>query len=399
MSPRSPAATAAVAIGLYALAAYATGSGIRLLDPVLPLLAAELGVGVAAATAAVAGFLLPYGLVQLVAGPLGDRLGKPRVACLALLLYGLALAACALATGLPGLVALRAAAGLCAGAVIPLLIAHIGDTVPYAERQAALGRFSTGMVMALLVTGPAVGGMAEAAGWRAPFLAFGLLGLAVAAVLAWRIGPAALLRGGGPGAGGGRGGPAGYLALLRRPAGRRLLAVAFWNGACLFGGAFPFVGAFLVERLGRTAGEAGLIVAGFGLGAFAYTRLARRLVARFGERRLLMGGGVGLWLGLLGLGAAPAWPAVAALQVGLGFAFYLLHGVLQTRATEALPEARGTAVGGFALALFLGQSAGSLAFGLVLALAGYRAAFALAAFGALGLAAYARRGVVAAPAA
>jgi hypothetical protein len=35
----------------------------------------------------------------------------------------------------------------------------------------------------------------------------------------------------------------------------------------------------------------------------------------------------------------------------------------------------------------------------VLALAGYRAAFALAAFGALGLAAYARRGVVAAPAA
>jgi MFS transporter, DHA1 family, inner membrane transport protein len=386
----APAPPPKLPIGLFALAGFTTGSGMRVLDPVLPVIAAELSVSVSAATGVVAGFLLPYGLVQVVAGPLGDRLGKPRVACAALVVYALAMLGSALASGLVGLVAFRAVAGLAAGAVIPLLMAHLGDAVPYEERQGAIGKFLTGMVMAQLITGPATGVIAEAAGWRLPFALLGLLALAVASVMAAWLGKALWRRDAGPA--GGRSGAAGYAALLARPTGRRLLVLAFFDGACLFGGAFPFVGSLTIERFGLNAAEAGLIVAGFGLGAFAYTRLARRLVQRFGERGLLRLGGIGLAIGLAGLAVAPSWSVVAALQVGLGFAFYLFHGVLQTRATEALPEARGTAVGGFALSLFLGQSAGSLAFGLVLALAGYGPAFGLATIGVLALAVYAAAG-------
>ncbi|MDI3307838.1 MAG: MFS transporter [Acetobacteraceae bacterium] len=375
-------------IALFALAGFTTGSGMRMLDPLLPLLAADLGITVATATSLVAGFVLPYGLVQLVAGPLGDRLGKIRIACIALLLYGLGLLASALALDLPMLIALRAFSGCFAGAVIPLLMAHIGDSVPYAERQAAIGRFLTGMVMAQLVTGPVSGVLAELSGWRLPFLVLGLLALLVGAVIARRLGPA--LWQSPVGAGAGRG-MAGYLELLARPAGRRLLGAAFFDGALLFGGAFPYVGSFLIEGFGRNAAEAGLIVAGFGLGAFAYTRLARRLVRRFGEGGLLGAGGIGLAVALWGLALAPGWPVVVPLQIALGLAFYMFHGVLQTQATEALPEARGTAVGAFALALFLGQSAGSLAFGLGLAVLGYREAFALAGCGVLALALWARR--------
>ena len=137
-------------IGLFALAGFATGAGMRLLDPLLPLLARDFGVSVSAVSGLVAGFVLGYGLVQFGAGPLGDRFGKARVACAALLLYGLSLLASA-AAGLPMLVALRAASGFFAGAVIPLLMAELGDAVPYAERQAVLGRFMTGMVMAQLL--------------------------------------------------------------------------------------------------------------------------------------------------------------------------------------------------------------------------------------------------------
>lgn len=388
MPPAAP--TSSLPIGLYALAGFTTGSGMRVLDPILPLLAIDLGVSVPVATGVIAAFLLPYGLVQVVAGPLGDRLGKPRVATFALALYAVAMLGSAIASGLFGLIAFRAAAGMAAGAVIPLLMAHLGDAVPYADRQAAIGKFLTGMVMAQLLTGPITGVVAEFAGWRLPFVLLGVLALAVtAAMVAW-LGPA--LRQAPAGPAGGRGGIGGYAALLARPAGRRLLVLAFFSGACLFGGAFPFVGSLVIERFGLNAAEAGLIVAGFGLGAFAYTRLARRLVQRFGERGLLRLGGVGLFLGLLALAVAPRWPVVAAVQVGLGFAFYLFHGVLQTRATEALPEARGTAVGGFALSLFLGQSAGSLVFGLVLALAGYGPAFGLAAVGVLVLAWHAAAG-------
>ncbi len=133
------------------------------------------------------------------------------------------------------------------------------------------------------------------------------------------------------------------------------------------------------------------MVAGFGLGAFAYTRSAKRLVAWLGERGLVAAGGAGLVVALLGMAVAPAWWVVALMQLPCGMAFYMFHGVLQARATEALPESRATAVSAFAMALFLGQSVGALAFGAVLHAAGYGAVFAGAAVATAVLAAWVAR--------
>ncbi len=47
----------------------------------------------------------------------------------------------------------------------------------------------------------------------------------------------------------------------------------------------------------------------------------------------------------------------------LGFGYIALHTTLQTRATELVPEARGTAVALFAFFLFLGGALGSALFG------------------------------------
>ena len=358
---------------------------MRLMDPLLPLLAADFGVGVAAVAPVVAGFTLAYGAGQLVTGPLGDRFGKVRVATIALLLYGLGLAASALAWDLSSMIVLRTATGLVAGAVIPLAIAWIGDAVPYEDRQATIGRFLTGMVMAQLLIGPLSGMAAQFLGWRASFLMLAVLALGVGALLARRLGPAMLEGATGQGRGFGFDQ---YRRLFRAPAGRRLMGAAAVDGAALFGGAFPFTGAYLIESFGLSPGQAGLVVAGFGLGSFLYTRLAKRLVALLGETGLVAAGGAGLAASLAGLAVAPSWWMVAALQLPMGMAFYMFHGVLQARATEALPEARATAVSAFAMALFLGQSAGALAFGAVLHAAGYGAVFAGAAAVTAGLAAW-----------
>jgi len=164
------------------------------------------------------------------------------------------------------------------------------------------------------------------------------------------------------------------------------MMAAALDGAALFGGAFPFTGSYLIEVFDRSTGEAGLIVAVFGIGTFLYTRLAGRLLGLFGEKRLIAFGGAVLAIGLAGIAAAPGWWAVALLQLPMGMAFYMFHGVLQARATEVLPEARGTAVSAFAMALFLGQSLGALAFGAVLHAAGYGAVFAGAAVSVAALA-------------
>ena len=373
---------------LLALAGFASGAGMRVLDPLLPLIAADFRVSVSSAAAMLAGFSLAYGAGQLVTGPLGDRWGKLRVASLALLAYGVGIAACALAWDLPSMVVLRTVTGLLAGAIIPLAIAWIGDAVPYSERQATIGRFLTGMVMAQLLAGPVSGAMAELFGWRVSFLVLALLAIGVGAALAfrlgasaWRAGPSQAQRGLGLSQ---------YVVLLRKPAGRRLMIAGFVDGFALFGGAFPFVGAFLIEGFSTSAAVAGLVVAGFGLGALAYTRLAGRLVKAAGERGLVLIGGALLAATLLALALVPDWHLVVAIQAVSGFGFYMFHGVLQARATEALPEARATAVSAFALVLFLGQSAGALAFGAVLALGGYRMVFALAAAVTLALALWTR---------
>lgn len=134
---------AAIPIFVLALGGFASGSGARLLDPLLPQIADSFGVTVAAASAVIAAFLLPYGLGQVILGPLGDRLGKLRVVAVAVTLYGAFVMACAAASGLTTLVLLRAASGLFAGAAIPLMMAYLGDVVPYSERQVTIGRFLT----------------------------------------------------------------------------------------------------------------------------------------------------------------------------------------------------------------------------------------------------------------
>jgi predicted MFS family arabinose efflux permease len=369
-------------IWLLALAGFAVGAGMRILDPLLPMMAREFGVGLGAVAPLIGGFALAYGLGQLAAGPLGDAFGKLRIAGAAMALYALTLFACGLAGDLTALLAIRVLSGLVAAATIPLFIAQIGDEVPYADRQAAIGRFLMCMVMSNLLAGPISGVVAEAAGWRASFLVLGSLGAGITLYFAWRLGAGwrAPVRGG-------RGVGLGLFAkLFGRPAGRRLMLAAAADGLLWFGGAFPFVASLLIDRFHLSAAEAGLIAASFGLGAFVYTRAAAPMVRVLGERGLVLWGSLGMALCFAALALAPHWGVALIAQALVGLLFFMVHGVLQARATEALPEARGTAVAGFAMALFLGQALGAVVFGALIAAIGFREAFLIAAFGTVVLA-------------
>jgi predicted MFS family arabinose efflux permease len=368
-----------VAIWLLSLASFASASGMRIMDPLMPMVAADFGVSVSTVAVIVATFMLFYGSGQVATGPLGDRLGKLRVVTVALMLFGTFTILAEFSGTVTQLALLRGASGLVAGAIIPLLLAHIGDTVPYADRQAVIGQFLIGNVMAQLVTGPISGVIGQHFGWQASYLAFGAFTLTVGVLMVLLMGPA-LFRAA-PEGGRGQSGLMAYAKILKSRSARRLMFAAFLDGALLFGGAFPFVASYLIEDFALSAGEAGLIVAVFGLGALGYTRLTRRMVKRFGERGLLLGGGLGLSAGLALTAVSPWWGLVLALQLVLGFCFYSFHGVLQARATEALPEARGTSVSAFAMSLFLGQTTGSLVFAGVIAGGGYRACFGIAAAG------------------
>ena len=78
----------------------------------------------------------------------------------------------------------------------------------------------------------------------------------------------------------------------------------------------------------------------------------------------------------------------------MGLLFFMLHGVLQARATELMPEARGTAVACFAMSLFFGQAIGSLIFGTMIVWVGFTPVFLSTAVGLVGLSFWLCRGVL-----
>jgi len=360
---------------------------MRVADPLIPQIAADLATTAGSAAVVATAFSLAYGLCQLVWGPLGDRYGKFRIVTITAGISAFLVAGPALASSLGDLGLLRALGGATAAAAIPLSMAFIGDHVDYADRQMMLARFLTGQILGV-VAGQVLGGvLGDVLSWRAAFVVLGALYLVVTAWLvvelrSGRLPPPALAPARGPVLL-----ASACLEILRRPWARIILATVFLEGALFYGG-LAFIGAFAHERFALAYSQIGLVLAFFGVGGFLYAMSVRSLVRRLGERGLARTGGVLLGAGflLLLVAAGVPWLPVATTFLGLGF--YMLHNTLQTNATQMAPEARGIAVSIFACALFVGQATGVAAMGLLVDRAGYAPAFAVAAVAlvAIGLA-------------
>jgi predicted MFS family arabinose efflux permease len=128
-------------------------------------------------------------------------------------------------------------------------------------------------------------------------------------------------------------------------------------------GLFPFVAAFLVELGEPRLSIAGVVIAGFAVGGLVYTAAVSRLLPAIGERGLMFGGGSLMALQLIVVALGPPWQVQFASFAALGCGFYMLHGSLQTFASDISVEARSTAVGLHAFCFHLGQTAGPLLYG------------------------------------
>jgi len=116
-------------------------------------------------------------------------------------------------------------------------------------------------------------------------------------------------------------------------------------------------------------------VALYGIGGFFYAFAARRLLGALGESGIALSGGIAMGAAWLLLAAGGSWPlALPACLIG-GLGFYMLHGTLQTHATQMVPGLRGTAVSLFAMTMFLGISVGVAVASAVVDRFGYRPVF------------------------
>jgi len=363
-TPPGSSGNATSAITLLAIAAFAAQAMVRVTDSLLPQIAADLNATVGAASIVVTAYLLAHGSVQLVIGPIGDRFGKYLCVAVAAALSTVMVLACGLAPSLPVLVAARLACGLATGWIIPFAMAFVGDVIPYERRQQVLGRFLSGQILGQLFGQAAGGVLGDYFGWRNVFfLLAGLLAIATLGLFIelWRnpithASHGAVQRT--------QGFVTNYAVVLRSPWARAVIVMAFIESGLMFG-AFTYVGADLNLRFGLNFTLVGLCVGAFAIGGLIYSLSVKALVNRLGPSGLAAGGGVLLALAYTTLAFEPrAWIAPLAITT-IGLGFYMLHNTLQTNATQMAPEARGTAVAIFSSALYLGQTVGVAAGGVI----------------------------------
>jgi predicted MFS family arabinose efflux permease len=363
------AASAALLVALYA-AVFMVSAEARVITPLLPAITNDFGTTITRAGSLITLYALPYGLFQLLYGPLADRFSRQRVMGAALCLFALGTLLSGLMPALWALDVLRVCTGAAAAGVVPIALAYIGDAVPYSERQAALGRIVSVAMLGGVLSAALGGVIASVVSWRVLFIGYGVLALFVAAVLlrlpVQRVRP---LQGRQA-----RGLWAPYRMIVQQAGARAwaLGALVFIEGLAALG-TQGYLGALLFERDHLSYAAIGALLTLGSVASMVAARFVGPLVAQIGERGMLLVGGAMLTVSYLitPLQPTPVFFPLAMLLSGTGF--IIAHSTLQTRATELAPGLRGTAVALFAFALVIGSALGTWLAGLGIDRFGYTA--------------------------
>lgn len=352
---------------LLGLAGFIVMADNWVVSPILPAIAHSLGVTSSSAGILIAAYMLPFGLFQLVFGPLADRYGKSRVVLGTLALFTVATALCATGVSLTGLSVYRALTGLFAAATMPISLALIADVVPIANRQQAIGSF-----MGIAFLGQALsmgigGAIAYFVDWRGVFIAYAAFSALVTVVL-WK-GLASVRAGESRDRSERFFTP--YLKLLRHGPSMRTYGVILAEGVFLLG-SFSYLGAVLAQRYQLSFLAIGGVMTAFGIAAVLAGRMSGGLAAKLGTRNTVV---VGLALAaladLLVLAGAPSLFVTAVGIFVLGFGFMTAHSTLLTIATEFAANARGAAMSLVTFCFMLGGAIGTGLGGRLIAAASY----------------------------
>jgi predicted MFS family arabinose efflux permease len=352
-------------LAVLSFVAFVSAMSIRIMDPILPEIARDLGTRAEVTAYLASAFALPYALGQLPIGALGDALGKARIIKLCLAGLTVSLALSAVSTSFEMLFASRVFGGLTSGGVIPLCFAIVGDRFAPAERQVALSRVLMAMLTSALIGSIGSGLVASQLGWRAVFIAATAISLAALALSMAALKPrsgatrerfsvqVSLQK---------------YASVFENKLWLVCFAGVFVEGVVVFG-LMPYIATLLEARNMGGIREAGFVVAGLGLGGLIYTLSVSRLLAQIGQVKMIRLGGFIALVGYLAVSLANAWPGQMLAFAAAGLGFYMVHNSLQLLATELAPHARASATSLHAFFFFLGHAIGpafySLAFDLI----------------------------------
>ncbi|WP_348521797.1 MFS transporter [Clostridium sp. BJN0001] len=323
---------------LLGLAGFIVMADNWVVSPILPAVAENLNIDIAKAGLLVTAYMIPFGIFQIIFGPLADRYGKKQVITFSIIMFTIATGLCALGSSLTNLAIYRALTGIFAASVMPISLALIGDIFPMEERQQAIGTF---MGISFLGQGlsMAIGGtIAYFLNWRGVFIAYAVLSLipTILLIANYKKLPSEknpnseILK------------P--YIRLLSNSKSLFTYLIVLLEGIFIVG-SFSYTGSYIAKTYNFNYFSIGMILTAFGIMSVIGGRLSGKLANKFGKKKVLSFGllsasiadmiifyfGSNIYLLILGVSL-------------LGLGFILTHSTLLTRATGFAQKARGAAM-------------------------------------------------------
>ncbi|WP_457553491.1 MFS transporter [Desulfobacula sp.] len=307
-------------------------------SPILPAISDSLAIRVERAGLLITAYMIPFGLFQIVFGPLADRFGKKQIIMFSILLFTVATGLCAIAGSLTGLAAYRVLTGIFAAAIMPISLALIGDIFPVEQRQMAIGTF---MGISFLGQGLSMitgGAIAQFLNWRWVFGVYAVLSLIPMLLLLKNYkylpdtkNPNSRF-------------VAPYIKLLSNTKNLYTYILVMLEGIFIIG-SFSYIGAYISKTYHFDNLTIGAIMTAFGFMSLVGGRLGGKLVPKIGPRPILTIGLISALAADLLLFYAGQNLAVLITSVGLlGLGFIFTHSTLLTRATQFADKARGAAM-------------------------------------------------------
>ena len=351
------------------LGLFATMSTSLMLAPLLVAMAADFDTSVSVAGQLNTVTFAAWGFSVVSVGPLSDSFGRRPVALIGLTLLAVSVLASAFAPNIGTLMALRVISGLGGGMIPPNSMAAVADSLPPERRARAVGALVAFTSLSSVIGVPLVAVVADAGGWRVPFLVIGSM-LAACAVLNWFWFPrgAAVREGGGL-----RSFSffSRYKALLAIPMFRALLVANFAQRTAYMA-LFSYLATYLIDSYDTSIGAVALPLAFVGIGTVVGS-YAGGIVANRHDRMPLIAmsaiaGGVAASL-LFALDL-PLWLAVAIATVSITL-FTVPFTVLLAVSTQVSSQSRATGVGLLGISNQTGAVGGAALGGVLLASSGF----------------------------
>jgi MFS family permease len=292
--------------------------------------------------AAIPAYFVPFAVLQLVSGTMGERLGRRRVVRAGYIAYALTSVLAAVAQSVGLFIAARAGSGAANAFLTPLMLAGLADVTPRERLGRTVGTFGAVQTAAIALS-PLCGGLLGEIDWRLAFLAPGVVAIALAMVPppeAERLPDAA---------------PARLRAVLTRRVGQ-LSVAAFIAYASVTSLGF-LVALHCADAFGLGSTERGLVLASFGVAGVLVGRPSGRLVDRHGRVSVTASGALvcGVLVALVGVAGSVA--GLTALWIAAGAATTLVWAGLNTLIVEAVPANRAGATSVVSAFKFAGNAA------------------------------------------